>query len=57
MPAGPRDPVAGGALQSLPSQGQVCLWADLAERGLGQRVCGADEGLSHLSLAVVVVWL
>ena len=55
MPAGPGDPLAGGAVQGVPSEGQVCLWADPAAGGLRQRICGA-EGLSHLS-AAAIVWL
>ena len=53
VPAGPGDPVAGGALQGLPSQGQVCLWVDPAAGGFGQRTCGA-KGWTHLGTAV---WL
>ena len=49
MQAGPGDSLAGGALQGVPSQGQVCLRADPVEGGLGQRVCGEAKGLSHSS--------
>merc|ERR1711936_1146887 len=46
--AGPGDSLAGGALQGVPSQGQVCLRADPVEGGLGQRVCGEAKGAANI---------